>query len=725
MLFKDIKNIHDINRELYYSNQCNARLNGLFLGYSMDDNETVRLLIHKQRKSAIPVLKALSKYYRHRSQKMLFEDLSALSMKYDGNIGFILKEEQGPGKWLFNNNETPSSWLDLDNYDVKYTTSFTDMQVYPHRRKAFKNASPIEIVDDTIAFSENKIYDRPFTQNEEFNEILNSIYYSDKLDEKTYLEALKFINKDIIDTYNGRKESLEKGHINAILMLEDKSAEVFQNIDYPRQFGFYKTTLCEEMLKFSYLTTFVKREPFNEEDMKQYLKDVQNAGHWLYAHRIITDTMVDATLQLTGINGGMIDLGTARPVDSKNSMLRKYHKRDMERLEYRNLFLKDYADNIYIYNARQLQKTTEDYWDGSMRTDALLLSKVFKDDDTFRHLVHKDSPLLEPILEAFIDYHKHKNIKKLYEDIDKATTDENGMLKKRTNCFFNISFTDKETYSGKPYFIKDSEGWNIYLKDSSCIASMGEHRPSNWVNIQLYDTPVSHNIIDHMVPQKTHKAYTNVKPIDVMKNILNNYRQNLIQRPKTHNRGLDTVLSNLYFSQETNPQTLTKALQLFNKDLYGAYTKRTPLNEEYFKALHLLQDKSNDIFKDIDYQKQRTFYQTDLCKELVKFSYLTTFTKNKNFDKTDFENHLKDIKNAGSWILAHHIISSKIQANSTNFTGINGNLIELSTLQDIKNPQELPILRHYHREDQKRIADNYIGLETQLFREGIYHAAAR
>lgn len=720
MLVKEIKSIDDIAQELYYRNQCNARLNGLFLGYAMDDNETVRLLIHNQRKSAIPVLKALSKYHKHQNQKMLFQDMKALNLEYRGNIGFILKEEEGENKWLFNNNNTPSNWLDLELYNIKYTTDFTDMQVYPHRHKAFKNISPIEVVNDTISFAEHKIYDRPFTENKEFNQILNDIYYSETLDEKTYLSALKFINKDIINTYNGDKNSLEDGHINAILMLEDCSAEVFQNIDYPRQFGFYQTPLCREMLKFAYLTTFVKRNPFNEDDMEQYLQEVQNAGHWLSAHRLITENTIQSSLQVTGINGGMIDLGTPRPVDPRNSMLSKYRRRDMERIVYQNLFFKENTNNMYIYNPRQLQITSEHFWGNSMRTDALFLSKVFKDDDTFRHLVHKDSPLMEPILEAFINYHKRGNISELYKNIEKITTDENGMRKKRTFCFFDIAFTNNKKFENKPYFVKASDGWNIYLKDSSCVSALGEHRPTNWLNLELYNKPVTHTIIDRMVPENTQKTYSNVKPIDMMKNILNKYRKTINEKPITNNCHLDIVLSNLYRSKNTSPQTLTKALQLFNRDLYEAYTERKPLNENYFKALTFLQQKSNSVLHGIDYQKQRTFYQTDLCRELVKFSYLTTFTKNKNFDKDDFKNHLNEIKAARSWILAHHLISTKIQENSTDFTGLNGNLIDLSTIREIDNPQEMPILRNYYNEDRKHIMDNYISLETKIFRNNLY-----
>lgn len=341
ILNNKIRNIKDINRELFYKNQCNARLNGLFMSWAMEDNETIRLLIHNQRRAAIPILHALAKYHKYQSPEHFLSELNHLNTKYQGDIGFKLIEKEGQVVGLLDNNGEPSKWLNLDNYDKTYSTDFSDIQVFPHRHKRFREESVIDAINDTIASFDNKIYDRPFTQNEELNDLLNNLYYSEKLDESNYLQALKMVNQDIVETYTGQKDTLDPGHVDAILMLEDLSSEVFQKIDYPRQYGFYKTPLCHEMLKFSYLTTFIKKYPFEEEDMNKYLTKIHQSGHWLKAHRLITmETSRDA-LQLTGINGGMIELSTPRPIPKDNYMFKKYQQRDFERITYQNIYLND------------------------------------------------------------------------------------------------------------------------------------------------------------------------------------------------------------------------------------------------------------------------------------------------------------------------------------------------------------------------------------------------
>lgn len=334
-----IRNIKEINEELYHRDYCNARLNALFLSDTMGDKSSFHSLIHRKRPSALPILKAFNDYYQHKNLPFLLEKIEEINADFPGLNNFkVLINDKGQ-KILVDNTEHESNWANLENYDIRHNRSIEDAQVFPHRHKRFNDKTPIEIIKDTIDFLKHPVYNYPIVSDKELSLLLGNLYYTTELNETAYHKALILLNNDIVKTYKGQKPTLEPGHIDAVIMMEDLSSGVFNNIDYPRQYGFYKTPLCREMLKFSYLTTFIKKYPFDERDMNSYLDHIQNSGHWLQAHRRITNTINREALQLTGINYGMIELSTPRPLKEHNSMLKHYFNRDMERIKYQNLYL--------------------------------------------------------------------------------------------------------------------------------------------------------------------------------------------------------------------------------------------------------------------------------------------------------------------------------------------------------------------------------------------------
>lgn len=371
---------------------------------------------------------------------------------------------------------------------------------------------------------------------------------------------------------------------------------------------------------------------------------------------------------------------------------------------------------MQIHNTRHLIISASDYRINQMRLNALFLSKVFDDGQTMRKLIHNRSPLAEPILDALIQYHENKNLAQLYKKIETITTDEYGGLRKAQSCFFMMGFTNEPKYKNHPYTMAVNNDYVSYLKDGKSTGLPG-FNPSDWLDTKLYDEPCSYYIQDRNLRPESNRQYTNTKPIDVLKETLEMERSKLREKPQTQNPSLDITLSHLFNNQEINETALTKALNLFNQDLIKAFSAHGPLTYGHFDALNLLTDKSASALEGIDYQRQRTFYQSDLCSELVKFSYLTTFTKTKDFDNSDFENHLFEVKNAGNWILGGHLIANKITANSTDMIGLNNNLITLATVRPLQESNSLPILKRYHQEDTLRIAQNYINLETQFYRK--------
>lgn len=166
--------------------------------------------------------------------------------------------------------------------------------------------------------------------------MLNNIYLSEKPDEAVYYQAIKRLNQTLTDAYTGRREPLNPNYIEAIKMMEDKSKHIFEAIDYRKQFSFYHSEMGQELLKFSYLTTFTK-EDFCEEKMNDYLNEVKKASLWQTAQNIITHKIAKNTKGLNPINQHWLDLNLIRP-KPKERMYRAYYEDDVKRGQYLNLY---------------------------------------------------------------------------------------------------------------------------------------------------------------------------------------------------------------------------------------------------------------------------------------------------------------------------------------------------------------------------------------------------
>lgn len=325
-----------------------------------------------------------------------------------------------------------------------------------------------------------------------------------------------------------------------------------------------------------------------------------------------------------------------------------------------------------------------------VRLNALFLSHVFDDADTMRHLVHKESDYIEPVISGLLYYYQNKDLAKMLNKFENIGVDD--QFREIDACFFEVIDAPKDMPQDNPYFVKDEEGFLMCLKDL-------KHTPSKWCNLELYDKKSSVIVVDEMWNPKIERFYDGVVPIDVLRETLELCQTLMVKKPKSKNQELNLLLSSLYEDETFNEALFTKTLTLLNKKGFDA------------DAIALINQKSKKIFASIDYHKQRGFYKTQTCEELLKFSYLTTFG---NHDKKEMGDYIKQVQSAGDWIEAHAIITETIAKSSRDFTGLNGNLIELATIRPLKNDCSIPILKKYHREDSQFIKSGYLALSRKM-----------
>lgn len=322
------------------------RFAGLFLSNAMSDNDTMREMAHRNGQFFKPTIQAFYNYSQHQDYNKLIEDLSKFagnSLNDDtGACHFYIKiKDDKPA--IYDLTNRPSHWMDLKRYSKKYDVTVNDtIAAYP-QIKNFINKSSIDVLEEVLNPTNN--LEKPYTDNPKLNLLLNNVY-ENKFHKPTYIKAIELLNKDIIKAFTFKSKGLNQGHIDAIILMEERSTEYFASIDYPEQYGFYRSKSGQEMLKFSYLTTFIKPEIFSTRAMNNYIKQVAKQAHWYPAHRFITSKIAQNSSQFSGINGHLIELATIRPTPSKDyHVFNEYHKRDLEIIKHQNLFIKNKSKN--------------------------------------------------------------------------------------------------------------------------------------------------------------------------------------------------------------------------------------------------------------------------------------------------------------------------------------------------------------------------------------------
>lgn len=338
------KDTLDIINAVGKRSKSQRRFAGLFLSYAMSDNDTMREMAHRNGKFFKPTAKAFYNYSQHQDYNKLITDLSEFagdSFNDDaGACHFYIKTKDGK-PIIYDLTHRPSHWMDLKRYTKKHDVVVND--IIATKSKEFNNVSAQDVLEDLLKPNNN--LEKPHTDNPKLDLLLTNIYEND-FHKPTYLKAIEILNKDIIKAFNPKNEGLNNGYIDAIILMEAKATQYFTSIDYPEQYGFYRSQSGQEMLKFSYLTTFTEPEKFSTRAMNNYLKKIAQQAHWYPAHRFITTQIAKNSPQFNGINGHLIGLATIRPVPSQDyHLFNEYHKRDLEIIKYQGLLINKKSKN--------------------------------------------------------------------------------------------------------------------------------------------------------------------------------------------------------------------------------------------------------------------------------------------------------------------------------------------------------------------------------------------
>lgn len=318
------------------------RFAGLFLSNAMSDNDTMREMAHRNGKFFKPTAIAFYNYSQHQDYNKLIDDLSKFAgNSFNDDTGachfYIKYKDDKP--IIYDLTHRHSHWMDLKRYSKKYDITINDSIAVPPQSKDFSNKSCIDILEELLNPSNN--LEKPHTDNKKLDLLLENVY-NNSFHKATYIKTIELLNKEIIKAFTFKSKGLNKGHIDAIILMEDRATQYFASIDYPEQYGFYKSQSGQEMLKFSYLTTFTEPEQFSNRSMNNYLKQIVQKAHWYTAHRFITSKISQNSPQFSGINGHLIGLTTIRQAPSKDYHLyNEYHKRDLEIIKYQGLLIKE------------------------------------------------------------------------------------------------------------------------------------------------------------------------------------------------------------------------------------------------------------------------------------------------------------------------------------------------------------------------------------------------
>lgn len=322
------------------------RLNGIFLSTVMSDNDSVRKLIHEQEPHAQKILTALYNYHQNRDKQALIDTIRPLTKNCGDFCGIGVGTDKN-GKQIITDWSTGHSsdaeeslWADLSLYDEKHTINIFDEMGNPRRCKLFENVSVAEVLADTIHNRNCYIEHCPQTGDEKLDILLKNIWQvpeDEQLPQQTYYRAVKKMNQNLISAFLGNTDADARKYMPAIILLDNKSSQIFDNIGYREQFGFYKSKMGQELLKFSYLTTLSTMKKFDKEDFNNYLNDVKSSGLWQIAQYKITNKLINHKATGSLLNQRLLSLNYIRRPQSK--MYQDYYQTDLERMNYMNWYL--------------------------------------------------------------------------------------------------------------------------------------------------------------------------------------------------------------------------------------------------------------------------------------------------------------------------------------------------------------------------------------------------
>ena len=393
------------------------------------------------------------------------------------------------------------------------------------------------------------------------------------------------------------------------------------------------------------------------------------------------------------------------------------------------------------------------------RLNALFLSRVMADNESMRNLIHGRSDAADDVMNAFIAYYETHNKTQLLDTIDKLSCDypfitftkerkednrrnpswptkaeleEMYRLAEYSTSQADKFWEDTDSYEkaalwavrfgdffyyGKEghYVVDETKPIKIYENKQHYTLFDNTYSETNWLNLELYDKPQTMEIQDEFAAPFLKRKYVNETVIDVLRKTVSMQKMATYNRPHTGDVALDKVCGEIYDEEKLSAPKFVKAVTLLNKHLLSALKGESRLWEGEYDAAAMLVEKAPQYFAKIDYPQQFGFYKSDAGQELLKFSFMTTFTNQPKFDEQVMDDYLLRVKNAGHWMNGQHLMTQMIVANTNNLGGINRGLLELNLIRPrpkefhgMKSPRFMRAINDYYDQDLVRM--NYAQL---------------
>lgn len=387
------------------------------------------------------------------------------------------------------------------------------------------------------------------------------------------------------------------------------------------------------------------------------------------------------------------------------------------------------------------------------RLNALFMSKAMADGETMRNMIHGDFGAAEEIMQALVRYYETHDkeeliaqvdeiaydypyvcfIKKRQEDLNRDKSKPSKAELERMKWLAEFSeknsdkfWADEGLYEEAEIFAKYYGNFFYYNRDGHYIVDESKsieiyenkmpytlfdetYKESNWLNLALYDKPHTMEVRDNFAAPFPQKKYVNATVIDVLRKTLEKQKTAVYECPRTGDVVLDRLYTEIYAEEKLSAPKFVKAVTLLNQRLVKALKGKELLGKGDFNAAAMLIDKAPQYFAQIDYAQQYVFYKSDAGKELMKFSFMTSFTRRKKFSEQAMNNYVEAVANAGHWMNGQHLMTRMILKNTQNLGGVNRGLLDLNVIRPrpktffgMKSPRFLQILNEYYNQDLER-----------------------
>ena len=400
------------------------------------------------------------------------------------------------------------------------------------------------------------------------------------------------------------------------------------------------------------------------------------------------------------------------------------------------------------------------------RLNALFLSRAMGDGETMRNLIHRGvSAASDAVLHALIDYYESHDKERLIGRMEEIRLDypfvgfrrerqedknrnksqpsreELEIMRRLAEASVvrpDDFWSDDQTYEKAAIFAKYYGEFFYYNRDGHYIVD--ETRPitiyenkmpytlfddsdreSRWLDLSLYDKPQTMEVKDLFSAPFPQRKYAGATVIDILRETAACRKMANYKRPHTGDGALDKVCGEIYDETMLSAPKFVKAITLLNRRLVEALNGGNPVGNGDFDAAAMLIERSSQYFAGLDYAAQFGFYKSDAGKELMKFSFMTTFTR-RRFDEQVMNNYVETVADAGHWMNGQRLITKMILENTRNLGGVNRGLLDLNIIRPrpekffgMDSPNFVRILNSYYDRDLERM--NYAAFVAEPHKE--------